>query len=116
LTHKRHWKNTLYSCWLRAAYPVTVSGADQVLLQQLRNNGGAALLETFRPRREGYRHVGYLKQDRQEKFDHKRGWFETAWRLVSEAGADLIQPWSDTKAEARKTADTVGICLVGVLQ
>lgn len=115
LAHKRGWKNCLYACWLRASYPSDTSPADQVLLQQLRNNGGAALLETFQPRPEGYQRIGYLKKDRKERYNLKRGWFVNAWRIVTEAGADLVQPWDDTRSEAKKTAGEVGICLVGVL-
>jgi hypothetical protein len=114
LTHG--WKHLLYSSWLRAAYPTGTLAADQVLLQQLRNNGGAELLETFRPRVDGYKRVGFLKQDRMERYNLKRGWFVNAWRIVNEAGADLIQPWSNRKSEARETADEVGICLIGVYQ
>ena len=115
LAHKRGWKNRLYSCWLRAAYPANISPGDQVLLQQLRNNGGAALLETFHPHEEGYTRVGYLKKDRKERYNLKRGWFVNTWRIVSEVGSDLVQPWADTKSEAKETAAEVGICLVGIL-
>lgn len=115
LTHKRGWKHLLYSCWLRAAYPAETSAGDRVLLQQLRNNGGAELLATFRPREGGFKRVGYLKKDRKERFNLKRGWFVNAWRLVSDVGTDLVQPWDSTKTEARESAEQLGICLIGVL-
>jgi hypothetical protein len=59
-------------------YPVTTSSEDRVLLQQLRNNGGAELLEHFRPREDGFRKVGFLKVDRMERFNLKRGLFVKA--------------------------------------
>jgi hypothetical protein len=116
LQHGRNWRRLLDSCWMRASYPVSTSAGDQVLLQQLRNDGGPTLAATFRPRADGFRRVGYLKRDRQERFTLKRGWFVNAWRIVNEAGSDLIQPWDTRKSEAKQTADTEGICLVGVLQ
>jgi len=115
LENKRGWKDRLFSSWCCGIYPVTTSGEDQALLQQLRNSGGAELLETFRARPEGYSRVGYLKKDRMERFNLKRGWFVNAWRIVTDAGADMIQPWSMRKSEAKETADETGIFLVGVL-
>jgi hypothetical protein len=116
LAHKRGWKHVLHTSWMNASYPFGTPPGDRVLLQQLRNNGGAELLATFRPRAEGYTRIGFLKVDRMERFNLKRGWFVKAWRIVNETGADLIQPWSNRKSEAQETADEVGICLVGVLQ
>ena len=37
--------------------------------------------------------VAYLKRDRVEKFNGKRGWWATAWRLVDDKDRDLVQPW-----------------------
>ena len=54
----------------------------------------------------------YLKQDRQERFNLKRGWFVDAWRIVDATGKDLVQPWSNTKAEARATAAALGYLLI----
>ena len=56
--------------------------------------------------------VGYLKKDRQERFNLKRGWFVTAWRIVTADGVDLFQPWESTKADARNTAKKLGIKLI----
>lgn len=42
----------------------------------------------------------YLKQDRQERSNLKRGWFVNAYRLVDAEGHDLVQPWLPTKKEA----------------
>ena len=54
----------------------------------------------------------YLKQDQQERFNLKRGWFVEAWRIVDENGRDLIQPWANTKTEARKLAKSCGYQLI----
>jgi hypothetical protein len=116
LEHKRGWKDRLFSSWMCGIYPVTTSASDQCLLQQLRNNGGAELLDTFRPREDGFKKVGYFKRDRMERFNTKRGWFVTAWRIVTEAGSDLVQPWDMRKSEAKETANELGIFIVGAHQ
>ncbi|KVP17082.1 hypothetical protein [Burkholderia ubonensis] len=116
LKHKRGWKDLLDQSWMRAAYPACTSDADKALLQQLRNNGGPSIVATFRPREDGYKKVGFLKQDRMERFNLKRGWFVNAWRIVTEAGTDLVQPWSNKKTEARETAAELGIFLAGTHQ
>lgn len=45
--------------------------------------------------------VAFLKKDRMERFNLKRGWFVNAWRIVDAAGRDLVQPWFSTKTDAR---------------
>lgn len=59
---------------------------------------------------------GYLKKDRQERFNLKRGWFVSAWRIVDKEGRDLIQPWSNTKGEAREVAKACGITILGEMK
>jgi len=59
---------------------------------------------------------GYLKKDRKERYNSKRGWFVNAWRIVDENGADLVQPWPNTKSEARRIAVQLGIELIGELK
>ena len=56
--------------------------------------------------------VGYLKKDKQERFNLKRGWFVNAWRIVDADGVDMILPYSNTKTEARATAKACDIELV----
>lgn len=60
--------------------------------------------------------TGYLKQDRMECFNVKRGWFVVAWRIVDENGKDMVQPWSNDKSEAREIAKRLGIELKGELK
>lgn len=60
--------------------------------------------------------TGYLKKDRQERFNLKRWWFVNAWRIVDAQGRDMVQPWSSTKTEARETAKKHGIMLMGYFQ
>jgi hypothetical protein len=55
---------------------------------------------------------GYLKEDRQERFNTKRGWFVKAYRIVSPSGEDMIQPWMNTKREARECAKAMQINLI----
>ena len=55
----------------------------------------------------------YLKKDRKERYNLKRGWFVNAWRLVDAEGRDLCQPWDNTKGEARETAKRLGFKIVG---
>lgn len=55
---------------------------------------------------------GYIKKDRQERFNLKRGWFVNAWRIVDASGADMVQPWSRTKKDAMKTAEALNITIV----
>lgn len=116
LQNKRGWKQLLDSCWMRAAYPASTSDADKALLQQLRNNGGPTIVSTFRPRADGFRRVGYLKQDRREHTNRLRAGFANAWRIVDEGGVDLVQPWCDKKTEAHDTAGELRIFLAGLHQ
>jgi len=59
--------------------------------------------------------TGYLKKDRQERYNSKRAWFVNAWRIVDKNGADIIQPWSNTKKEAYETAAACFIEISGIL-
>ena len=59
---------------------------------------------------------GYLKKDRMERYNMKRAWFVNAWRIVDENGVDLVQPWPNTKSEARRLAVQLGIELKGELK
>jgi len=56
--------------------------------------------------------IGYLIKDQQEKFNLKKAWFITAWRIVDKKGNDIIQPWMDTKNNARETAKELNIDLI----
>ena len=56
--------------------------------------------------------VGYLKKDRQERFNLKRGWFVDAWRVVDAQGVDLFQPWFSTEIEACRLCKELGIELI----
>lgn len=53
--------------------------------------------------------IGYIKKDRQERHNLKRGWFVNAWRIVDESGADMVQPWMKSKGEAKRLACQLGI-------
>lgn len=57
--------------------------------------------------------IAYIKRDRMERFNLKRGWFVDAWRLVSRTGEDLVQPWFETKTDAKAYARSAGIDVVG---
>ena len=59
---------------------------------------------------------GYLLKDIQERFNLKRAWFVNAWRIVDEDRKDLVQPWMNSKAEAQRVAEQVGINLIGELK
>lgn len=64
--------------------------------------------------------IGYLKKDIQERVriyskggkNRTRAWFVNAWRIVDATGRDLVQPWSNTKGEARETAKALNIDLI----
>jgi hypothetical protein len=58
--------------------------------------------------------IGYIKKDRQERFNRKRGWFVNAWRIVDVAGNDLTQSWLSTKGEALMLAKQMNIQILGV--
>lgn len=60
--------------------------------------------------------IGYLKKDRMERYNMKRGWFVVAWRIVDENGNDMVQPWPNKKGEAREIAKRLGIELKGELK
>jgi len=61
---------------------------------------------------ESVTRTGYLKKDRQERFNLKRGWFVNAWRIVDAQGHDMVQPWANTKTETRRIAKALGIELI----
>ena len=42
----------------------------------------------------------------------KRSWRVNAYRIVDENGHDMVQPWSNTKKDARETAKALGITLI----
>lgn len=56
--------------------------------------------------------TGFLKQDRQEKMTTRKAWFTYAWRIVDEAGDDMVQPWLDTKNDAKQVAKLLDIQLL----
>ena len=56
--------------------------------------------------------TAYLKKDMQERYNLKRGWFVNAWRLVDAKGNDLVQPWCNTKTEARNLAKKLNYNLI----
>lgn len=56
--------------------------------------------------------TGYLKKDRQERYNMKRGWFVNAWRIVDNCGHDMVLPWMNTKKEAVGVAKKLGITLI----
>lgn len=56
--------------------------------------------------------TGYLKKDSQERFNSKRAWFVNAWRIVDANGQDMVQPWCNTKREARELAKALNINLI----
>lgn len=78
---------------------------QQRFLDAIEGIDNPALPSTVIPR------VGFLKLDRQERFNTKRAWFVNAYRIVDAEGNDMVQPWSNTKTEARATAKALGITL-----
>jgi hypothetical protein len=56
----------------------------------------------------------YLRKDRQERYNLRRAWFVDAWRIVDRAGNDLVQPWSNTRKDARELAHKLGYTLLGL--
>jgi len=59
---------------------------------------------------------GYLKRDQNEMRTAKRIYWRSCWRTVNAEGHDLVQPWSWTKGEARKTAVACSIKILGELK
>lgn len=55
--------------------------------------------------------TAFLVKGTQERFNLKRAWRGNAWRLTNEDGNDLVQPWFDTKTEAREFAKRRGWAL-----
>ena len=56
---------------------------------------------------------GYLKKDRMERYNSKRGWFVNAWRIVDAQGNDLVKPWQNKKSEDSRMDAAIGIELIG---
>lgn len=55
----------------------------------------------------------YMIRDRQERINSRgQGWFVNAYRVVDENNRDLVQPWFNTKGEAKKYAKTKGYHLI----
>ena len=94
------------------AMPARTSEHDAGLLRELFATAGTSLIEKFKPREGGYGKVAYLRKDHMERFNTLRAWVVNAWRLVDANGRDIIQPWSHTRTEARKTASANSIFLI----
>ena len=57
--------------------------------------------------------TGRLIKTWRERYNGRRHWIVNAYRIVSpETGEDMVQPWSNTKKEARALAEALGIKLV----
>lgn len=110
LKHGRTWRSKLQHAW-RTDGGLRLE-PEAALLQQLRNQGGPELIKTYEPKATDWTRLGFLKEDRQERYNLKRGWFVKAWRIVSEEIQDLVQPWSNSKSEAHATARNLSIYLV----
>lgn len=52
---------------------------------------------------------GYIRTDIMERFNLKRGWFVTAYRIVDADDNDLVQPWMTSRRDAVETATELGI-------
>lgn len=113
LSYRGAWKERLRKSWHSGEYPLRTPPADRALLQQLRNDDGPLILPRFKARERGYRGVALLKRGHMERFNMKRSWFVTVWRLVDEADTDMVQPWCASKTEAREAADTLGLFIAG---
>lgn len=59
--------------------------------------------------------TGYLKKESLHRRTFGISIIDRYWRIVDENGADLIQPWPNTKSEARRIAVRHGIELKGEL-
>lgn len=110
LANGRTWRTKLLQLWHKDVRATDHQAA--ALLRQIRNDHGLELLQTFKPHPSGWTKVGKLVKDSQERFNLKRGWRVNAWRIVDEAGRDLVQPWSDTKADASTLAFQLNVFLV----
>ena len=110
--HGRGWREQVICHWVTGSRPRHLSLDEAACLQQIRNQYGPDFLQHFKPHGGDYAGVVYLKKDRMERFNLKRGWFVTAWRLVDAVGVDRVQPWASTKGEARAQAKALNLYLV----
>ena len=104
--HGRRWKAVLRDGWEHGIPPDTICGG---LLQQLRNEFGPAWLIAYRP---GDTKVGYLKPDFLAERCRARRAIINAWRIVGRDGVDLVQPWPNSKNEARTLCRDLHITLI----
>lgn len=112
--NKRSWRQQLSSAWRTDIYPVATSAEDTALLQQLRNaDGSLAIVESFRVRANGYRHIGFLKVEKSTRLNRRTGHFGDSWHIVDAANIKLVPVPAWTKARAKVTALEWGICLAG---
>lgn len=63
---------------------------------------------------DGIAKYGRLVKTTQEKFNVKRGWFVTAWRVANVHGYDMLQPWSGSRGEAIETAFQCNITILEI--
>lgn len=59
--------------------------------------------------------TGYLKREALHRHTLGISIVDRYWRIVDENGVDLVQPWPNTKSEARRLAVQLGIELKGEL-
>ncbi|GBG14473.1 acetylglutamate kinase [Novimethylophilus kurashikiensis] len=109
--HGRKWRLALHTYWSTHKIPAGTSKEEAALLMQVRNQD-ANLLVTFKPSLKGYEKVGKLVKGRHERYNLKRGWFVNAWRIVDEEDKDLVQPWTESKSDARALAKSLNIYLL----
>lgn len=112
LAYGRGWKVKLQQVWLEEIQATRVDKSDWPLLRQVRNAFAPEVLLKYKANPVPWVAVGTMRQDRQERFTLKRGWFVNAWRLVSSAGEDMVQPWFSSKADLREYAKDANIYVI----
>lgn len=107
------WKRRLRAAWAEEkCFPARTTPGDARLLTELQSLMREDDVMAFKPSPTGYKDIAFLTKAHEERFNTKRAWLATAWRLVTHKGTDMVQPWFRTKTDARELAAHLGIFLI----
>lgn len=114
--HGRGWRAKVLHSWTHSETLEHLSQYDNSVVRHLQAIAGPDFLAHFKPQDQEFSRIGYLAKDEKERCSSVKAGFSlrivTAWRINNADGVDLVQPWDDTKSDARATAKVLNIYLV----
>lgn len=107
------WRTRLFQAIAEGKhFPARTSEHEASLIRQACKLAGNEFIENFQSNPQPYKRLAHLVKDRVQRYSGNRTWYVNAWRLVDHRGADVLQPWARTKAEARDMARELQVYLL----